>query len=157
MTPTRPSLLALLAVIAGVLGVAAADLIDALAGRSMPVPWSSVITVGALAVALVGWAWSFRRRLRSESDRVDPFIAVRTAALAMAASRTGAIIGGLYAGVGAWYVADLAPAASRERALACAVGLLMSLALVVAAMWLERLCRLPEDPDEGRTGSQPLQ
>lgn len=157
MTPTRPSLLGLLAVIAGVLGVAAADLVDALAGRSMPVPWSSVITVGALAVALLGWAWSFRRRLRSESDRVDPFVAVRTAALAMAASRAGAIIGGLYAGVGAWYVADLAPAAARERALACAIGLLLSLLLVAAALWLERLCRLPEDPDETEAGNKSLQ
>ncbi|MFM2437306.1 MAG: hypothetical protein RLZ55_112 [Actinomycetota bacterium] len=157
MRPTRPSLLALLAVISGVLGVAVADLIDSLSGRTLPVPWSSVITVGALAIALFGWAWSFRRRLRSESDRVDPFVAVRTAALAMAASRTGAIIGGLYAGVGAWYVADLVPAASRERALACAIGLIMSLALIAAAVWLERLCRLPEEPDEAGSSQQSLQ
>lgn len=89
MTPTRPSLLAAVAAISLVLGLALADLVDTLSGRMIPVPWSSAITVAAVAAALAGWAWSFRRRLAAVGEgqpRVDPFVAVRTAALAMAAS-----------------------------------------------------------------------
>lgn len=150
MTPTRTSVLAAVAAISLVLGLALADLVDTVSGRMIPVPWSSAITVAAVAVALGGWAWSFRRRLAAAADgqqRVDPFVAVRTAALAMAASRAGAITAGLFGGIGLWFTADLSIPVARQRALICAVGVIASLALVLAAMWLERICRLPEDPD----------
>ena len=64
-----------------------ADVIDRVAGRSVPVPWTAPATLAILAVALVFWAVGMRRRLREK--RVDPFVAARTAALALAASRTG--------------------------------------------------------------------
>lgn len=151
MTPTRVTVLAAVAAISLVLGLALADLVDTLGGRSIPVPWSSAITVAAVAVALAGWALSFRRRLQAAADhrqpQVDPFVAVRTAALAMAASRAGAITAGLFGGIGLWYAADLSIPVARERAVVCAVGVVVSIALVVAALWLERICRLPEDPD----------
>lgn len=150
MTPTRPTVLAAVAAISLVLGLTSADVVDTVWGRSIPVPWSSAITVGAVAIALAGWALSFRRRLRAVGDgqpRVDPFVAVRTAALAMAASRTGAITAGLFGGIGLWYATDLSNAAARERAVICAVGVVASVALVLAALWLERICRLPDDSD----------
>lgn len=144
-------MLAAVAAISLVLGVALADLVDTVWGRGIPVPWSSAITVAAVAVAVAGWAWSFRRRLAaaraSDQPRVDPFVAVRTAALAMAASRTGAITAGLFGGIGLWYSADLTVPVARERAVICAAGVVASIALVLAAMWLERICRLPEEPD----------
>lgn len=152
MRPTRTSVLAVVGAIAVVLGAVVADLVDKMWGRSLPVPWSSALTMIALALVVAGWAWSFRRRLRNEHERVDPFVAVRTAALAMAASRAGAITAGLFAGVGLWYAADLASPAARERAVICAVGVVASLALVIAALWLERMCRLPEGDDDGAPG-----
>ena len=155
MTPTRPLQLLAAGAVAAVLGVAAADVFDKLALRNLPVPWSSVLTVAALAVALAGWAWSFRRRLRDTRERVDPFVAVRTAALAMAASRSGAVIAGLYAGIGGWYAADLSTPAARERAIICAAGVLAAVALLAVALWLERICRLPGDDDESDESSLP--
>lgn len=147
MTPTRLSLLATLAGISVVLGMALADLFDQLSGRMLPVPWSSVVTMTVVALALLGWAWSFRRRLRAAEAPIDPFVAVRTAALAMAASRAGAIIAGLFAGIGLWYSFDLSIPLARERALLCVGGVVASLVLVLAALWLERICRLPDDQD----------
>lgn len=149
------SVLAAVAAIAVVLGLVSADLVDKAWGRSLPVPWSSAVTVAALAVVLVGWAWNFRRRLRSERERVDPFVAVRTAALAMSASRAGAITAGLFAGVGLWYAADLSSPAARERVVICAVGVVASIVLVVAALWLERICRLPDADDDSTPGRGP--
>ena len=152
MTPTRPSVLAILAAVSAVLGLTASDVADSLTSRSLPVPASSAITVAVVALSLLTWAVIFRRRLRDDTKRVDPFTAVRTAALAMAASRAGAIIGGLFGGIGLWYTADLTTPLARERAVICAAGVLAAIVLVIAALWLERLCRLPEDDEESRPG-----
>ncbi len=154
MTPTRVTMLAAVVGISGVLGLALADVVDTLWQRSLPVPWSSVITVGACAVALAGWAFNFRRRIKFDPLPVDPTTAVRTAALAMAASRAGAITAGLYAGIGLWFATDLSTPIARERVVICAAGTVASLALVAVAYWLERICRLPE-PDDDPTNQPP--
>ena len=96
MTPTSLRLLATLGLVSAVAGWVIADLVDRFAGRGMPVPWTAPATLGILALALVFWAMGMRRRLRD--GHVDPFVAARTAALAMAASRTGAIATGVYPG-----------------------------------------------------------
>lgn len=147
MSPTSPKLLLTVAVVAFVLGIAVADLWSTATGRALPVPLSSAVTVAALAAVLVGWAEGLRRRLRSPQP-VDPFIAVRSAALGMAASRAGSIIFGFFAGVGSWFATDLATPAAQQRALTCALGAFSAIALTVAGLWLERLCRLPGDPQE---------
>lgn len=141
-------MLAAVAGIALVLGWVLADVFETLWQRTFPVPWSSVITVGACAVALAGWSWNLRRRFLLDPVPVDPFVAVRSAALAMAASRAGAVTTGLYAGIGIWFATDLSVPIARERALICAVGVVVSLALVAAAYWLERICRLPSDDED---------
>ncbi len=152
MTPTKPIVLGILAAIAAVLGLTMSDLADSLWSRSLPVPMSSAITVALVAIALLIWALIFRRRLRDDTRRVDPFTAVRTAALAMAASRAGSLIGGLFLGIGLWYAADLTTPLARERALICAVGVVAAVVLTAAALWLERLCRLPGDDEDERPG-----
>ena len=146
MTPTRLSLLATLAGISVVLGMALADLFDQLSGRMLPVPWSSVVTMTVVALALLGWAWSFRRRLRAAEAPIDPFVAVRTAALAMAASRGRNNRRTVRRHRPVVLVRPLDPLA-RERALLCVGGVVASLVLVLAALWLERICRLPDDQD----------
>lgn len=147
MSPTRPALLASVAVISSVLGWAVADLWRAIGGRSLPVPVSSAITVAALALVLTVWTEMFRRRLRVPQP-VNPFVAVRSAALGMAASRAGAIIFGVFAGVGMWYATDLDTGLARQRALTCALGALAAIAVVAAGVWLERVCRIPPSEDD---------
>lgn len=152
MSPTRAPMLIVVAVISTVLGLTVADVVEALVGRPIPVPLSSAVTIAALAVVLAVWAEVFRRRL-GRPERVDPFVAVRSAALAMAASRAGAIILGCFAGVGIWFALDLSSQAARERALICALGAVSGLALTVVGLWLERVCRLPGgDEDDSHDG-----
>lgn len=148
MTPTRPIVLVVVATISLVMGLAAADLFATATGRSIPVPLSSSITIAAMAFVLVTWTEIFRRRMSAPDQQVDPFVAVRSAALAMAASRAGAIICGLFLGVGAWYLFDLDSVAARQRVLICALGALAAFVMALAGLWLERICRLPDDDDD---------
>ena len=123
MTPTRPRLLLVLAALAAAIGFATVLLWDSLTGRTLPVPLTAALTLVLLAVALFVWALAMRPRLLGlpNTRPVSPFVATRTAALAMAASRTGAI------------------------ALACVSAALL---VTLAAVWLEYLCRLTKNHDD---------
>jgi len=63
----------------------------------------------------------------------------------MAASRTGALIGGFYVGI-ALALIPVASTASGSTSLGVSVAsILACLVLVAAAVWLERMCRIRED------------
>jgi hypothetical protein len=151
VTPTSLRLLVTLAVVSAVAGWVLADVVEELAGRGVPVPWTAPATLAILAVALAFWALGMRRRIRE--GRVDPFVAARTAALAMAASRTGAIATGVYTGFLIWFAGQWAVEASRDRGTASAAAAVAGLLVVAAALWLERICRISDGRDEDDGGS----
>ena len=80
---------------------------------------------------------------------MSPLVAARTAALALAGSRTGAVVFGLYAGLAASLAGDLHIVAARERLLAAGLAALGGLVLCALSLWLEHICRLPSDPKGG--------
>lgn len=158
MQPTRIRVLLMLALVAAALGWSLVALIQGQSGRTLPVPWLAALTMWVLAVALAAWTIVSRPRLlrRPGARPMPPLIAARTAALAMAASRTGALVSGLYAGIA---LGALSIVASRDTpagqstlfsAVTACVG---ALALTIVALWLERLCRLPQDPGSEQGGS----
>ena len=153
MTPTSLRLLAVLAVLSGSAGWGLAQVWEVATGRYLPVPWTAALGVGLLAVALLVWALLARPRLAHKpgTEPLDPIVAARTAALAMAASRTGAILGGLYLGIGVAFLPLVSQEPGRDRVAAAGAAVLACVAVVVVALWLERMCRLP-DPPEGRGG-----
>ncbi|MEZ5185117.1 MAG: DUF3180 domain-containing protein [Candidatus Nanopelagicales bacterium] len=150
MTPTRARLLLLLGLVSAVAGWVLADLVDEIAGRGVPVAWTAPATLLILAMALLFWALGMRKRLHE--GRVDPFVAARTAALAMAASRTGAIATGVYAGFLAWFAGAWYIEASRNRGLASLAAVVAGLLMVAAALYLERICRIKSDHDDDDDG-----
>ena len=154
MTPTRLRTLLGIAVLAAAIGWGLVQVIDAWFGRLLPVPWLAAAALWLLAAATLYWTITSRPRLqrRPGAKPMPPVVAARTAALAMAASRGGAIVGGFYAGVAVAMVPSIGiPTGSATfwSATAAAVG---ALALVVAALWLEHVCRLPIGPDDGFPG-----
>lgn len=161
MTPTRIRTLAVIALVTVVLGWLLATLVDALAQRLLPVPWAAAAALAMMAFALFVWTVLARPRLLRKPGRppLPPMTAARTAALAMAASRTGAGVGGFYAGVALALLPSWDTPAGRDYALAAGSAALASAALVVVALWLESLCRLRGgDPDgEGAPSSGPAQ
>jgi hypothetical protein len=150
VSPTSLRLLLTLGVLSAVVGWLLADVVDEIAGRSVPVPWTAPATLLILAAALLFWALGMRRRIKE--GQVDPFVAARTAALAMAASRTGAIAAGVYTGFLIWFSGQWAIEAARDRGSASAAAVLAGLLVVAAALWLERICRIGDQDDEDDDG-----
>jgi Protein of unknown function (DUF3180) len=159
MRPTRVRLLAAVAIAAAALGWVAADLFDSRLGRYFPVPWTAPATFALLGIALLLWTRGIRARLAGKPDTkpVPPLVAARTAALAMAASRVGAFFVGWYAGVLIQLLPSRQVELVRGYSLAAAAAVLGALLVVVAALWLEHSCRLPDPPPDplGERGSTP--
>lgn len=149
MNPTRVRVLAGFALLAAAVGWGAVRLLDAFSGRLLPVPWLAPVTLWLLAAAVLVWALLSRPPLqrRPGARPMPPLVAARTAALAMASSRAGAVVGGFYAGVAVAALPALETPAGQETTWAALAAALGSFALVAAALWLEHLCRLPQDPD----------
>lgn len=156
MRPTSIRMLLVVVLIALLTGWQAGSWIDGM-GRLPVIPWLAVLIVWVVAAFVGVWALVARRRLRPESGaaRMSPLVAARTAALALAGSRTGAVVLGLYGGTALRLLQETAVGAARERLAAAALASLGGLALAVLSLWLEHICRLPEDRDgaTGATGS----
>jgi len=150
VTPTRPRLLVALVVISAAVGWGVSRLVDAYADRSLPVPWTAALVMGLLALALALWARGTRARLTGQpgTKPMDPIVAARSAALGMAASRTGAIVAGFYVGVSIELAPGWGVAYVRERVIVSLVTVLLAGLVVAAALWLERVCRVPPDASD---------
>jgi hypothetical protein len=158
MTPTRVRWLVALA-------VATAVVIWLLLRRVYadlaPLPWTPVPTL--LLLALVeAWAGrglrarlAGRSRIAQNGDSsaartrpLSPIAVARTAALAKASAHAGAVIAGLGAGFAVYLAGSLNKAIPRGD-LFPALGIFVgAMALVAGALYLERSCRVPDDPDE---------
>ncbi|MCU0300491.1 MAG: DUF3180 domain-containing protein [Candidatus Nanopelagicales bacterium] len=154
MRPTSIRMLLLVAVLAAAVGWVIADWIDG-QGRLPTVPWLAVVVIWVVTGFVGAWALVARHRLRPDgpgrrpgTPRMAPLVAARTTALALAGSRTGAVVFGVYGGTALRLLEETAVAAGRERLLAAALASLGGLLLAVLSLWLERICRVREDPDE---------
>jgi hypothetical protein len=146
MGPTRPATL----VVAGLAAAAVAWwLISSFYNDIPSLPWLPTVTLAALAVLEAYVAINTRARIERKPGRepVDPLAVARYAVLAKASSLAGAIFAGFYAGLLGWLLIERTRAASDDIPAASA-GLVASLALVGAALWLERSCRVPKRPDD---------
>ena len=150
MTPTRLRLLGALLVLSTAAGWAVVRLVDAYAGHSLPVPWTAALVMLLLAIALALWARGTRARLegRPGTKPMDPLVAARSAALAMAASRTGSLVAGFYLGAALGLVPGWDVAYVRERIIISLVTVVLAALVVAAALWLERICRVPPDDSD---------
>ncbi|MEH0841378.1 DUF3180 domain-containing protein [Micromonospora sp. CPCC 205711] len=153
MGPTRISTLVVAALAAAAL---AWLLISSLYYSGIPrLPWLPVVTLAALAVLEAYAAVNTRNRIerRPGRDPVNPLMVARFVVLAKASALAGAIFTGFYAGLTGWLFVERTNAAIEDRP-AAGAGVLASLALVAAALWLERSCRVPEqEDDEDREGT----
>lgn len=149
MRPTRIADLALLAALAAGFGWAIVRLFIRFAGRYPPVSIGAPATLALIALALAYWTFGVRRRL-AKAPGTKPLpsaVAARTVALAFAASRTGALMAGGYAGAAAAFATRLDLPIARSRAVDSGLSVVASILLIVVALWLERVCRLPP-PDQ---------
>jgi hypothetical protein len=151
-TPRDPSFRPTSISVLVVAGLAAAAvgwlLLSAFYAEMPPLPWPPIIVVAGLAVAEFFLAQNTAARVqhRRGAPPVDPLAVARYAVLAKASSLAGALSAGFSAGLLAWLALEPTKAA-RDDVPAALAGVVAALALVAAALWLERACRVPDQPD----------
>jgi hypothetical protein len=115
------------------------------------ITWLPGVTLAALAVLEAIAARNTRARVdrRPRAGQLDPLLVARFAVLAKASSLAGAIFAGAYGGVAAWALSERGILNVADENLAPSIaGLVGGLALVAAALLLERACRVPDQPDD---------
>lgn len=148
MTPTRPGALVGLVALFAAVGFVVAD---AAYGSLPTLPLYAPVSMAMLAVAELAMAKVVRDRIAHRPARgraLHPMQVARAAVLSKASSTAAAVLLGGYGGLLAWTLPRRDELALADRdALVAGLSVLASLALVVAALLLERSCRTPEDPD----------
>ncbi|SDF61064.1 Protein of unknown function [Blastococcus aurantiacus] len=168
MTPVRRRDLVVLA--AG-LAVAAWLLVRSWYGELPSLDWWLPAPLALLAVAEALAARTLRGRLADQRAAragraprageaaarpvrlVEPLLVARLAVLAQASAYVGAVFAGTWTGV----LVHVGPAADRVQAagsdtVTAVIGVVCSLGLVAAALWLESVCRVPPDEDQPSGG-----
>ena len=147
MRPTRlPALLLTVAV----LGLAGYLLAEVAYFDLPPLPGFAPISLVLLTILEGGMARVVRDKVRGRSAGrpLHPIQVARAAVLAKASSLAGAILLGLYGGVFAWtFLRRDTYATAGDDARVAGLSALAALALVVAALLLERACRTPDPPE----------
>lgn len=153
MRTLRIRTLAGLFAVAGVLSWAAARLWDHV-GTLPGVPVAAPIVLALIAVALFATALSLRSRLKAQRERhpgakgVDPLAAARAVVFGQASALVAALVVGMYGGTGLYLVMyDLDMDPRRQQAIYAGLAVVAGVAVIAAALFLERVCRLPEDDD----------
>lgn len=158
MHHTTVRFLLLIAGVGAGVGYVGASFWDAVTGSPPSVPWTAPLLLLALAAGFAAAAHTLRPRIerREGHPPLDPFKAARAAVLALAGSRAGAAMAGVYLGYAGFLLVDLANPFRRHTLLVTGLAALASVALAAAALWLERVCRVkPPDGEDGPVGNAP--
>ncbi|RZU21536.1 DUF3180 domain-containing protein [Streptomyces sp. BK239] len=139
--------------VAGVLSWAGARLWNSL-GTLPSVPLAAPIALAVIAVILLATALSLRARLKAQRERrpeakgVDPLMAARAVVFGHASALVAALVAGMYGGTGVFLLESLDMPARRDQAVYAAFSVVAGIAVIAAAIFLERVCKLPEDDDD---------
>ncbi|MER6116986.1 DUF3180 domain-containing protein [Streptomyces sp. A0642] len=158
MKQLRLGVLAGLFAAAGVLSWGAARLWDSL-GTLPAVPLAAPVVLAVIAAVLLATALSLRSRLRAQRERrpgakgVEPLMAARAVVFGQASALVVALVSGMYGGTGVFLLGSLDIPPRRDQAIYAGLAVLAGFAVIAAALFLERVCKLPEDEDDNKTGA----
>lgn len=147
MRPTRIPVLLLALLLASAAGYLLAETAYS---QIPPLPALAPVSLVLLAVVEGAMAWVVRGKVRGRAAGrpMHPLQIARAAVLAKASSLGGALVGGVYGGLFVWTFGrrgEVATYGDDARVSGLSAG--AALALVVAALLLERACRTPTDRD----------
>jgi hypothetical protein len=144
--------------VAGILSWAGARLWNSV-GTLPSVPLAAPVVLALIAVVLLSTALSIRARLKAQRERrpeakgVDPLMAARAVVFGQASALVAALVSGMYGGTGVFLLESLDIPARRDQAIYAGFSVLAGIAVIAAAIFLERVCKLPEDDDNNNTGA----
>ncbi|MET9803324.1 DUF3180 domain-containing protein [Streptomyces sp. NPDC006368] len=153
MKQLRLKVLAGLFAVAGILSWGGARLWESF-GTLPSVPLAAPIVLAAIAAVLAATALSLRSRLRAQRERrpgakgVEPLMAARAVVFGQASALVASLVSGAYGGTGVFLLGSLDIPARRDQAIYAGFSVAAGIAVVAAAIFLERVCRLPDDEDE---------
>ena len=144
----------------GVLSWSGAGLWDTY-GDLPDVPVAAPIVLGIIAAILLATALSVRSRLKAQRERkpdakgVEPLMAARAVLFGQASALVAALVSGMYAGTGVFLLTGGGDQPLREtQTVYAGLSVVAGAAVVAAAVFLERICRLP-DEDETPPSASP--
>ncbi|MGW0945810.1 DUF3180 domain-containing protein [Streptomyces sp. NPDC002623] len=158
MRELRIRVLAGVFVVAAILSWAGARLWNSI-GTLPSVPLAAPIVLALIAVVLLATALSLRGRLKAQRERrpeakgVDPLMAARAVVFGQASALVAALVSGMYGGTGVFLLESLDIPARRDQAIYAGFSVLAGLAVIAAAIFLERVCKLPEDDNNHENGA----
>jgi Protein of unknown function (DUF3180) len=147
-------------VVAGVLSWAGARLWNSI-GTLPSVPLAAPVVLAVIAVILLATALSLRARLKAQRERrpgakgVDPLMAARAVVFGQASALVAALVAGMYGGTGVFLLESLDIPARRDQAFYAGFSVLAGIGVIAAAIFLERVCKLPEDDEHNGAGAAP--
>ncbi|MDB1086647.1 DUF3180 domain-containing protein [Streptomyces sp. ACA25] len=128
-------------------------------GTLPAVPVLAPVVLALIAAALLATALSVRSRLRAQRERrpdargVDPITATRALLFGQACALVSAVAAGMYGGTALFLLQELWDVPNRrDQGMYAGLAVLAGLAVCAAAVFLERVCRLPEDDEDGPLG-----
>jgi hypothetical protein len=145
-------------VVAGILSWAGARLWNSI-GTLPSVPLAAPIVLALIGVVLLSTALSLRARLKAPRERrpgakgVDPLMAARAVVFGQASALVAALVAGMYGGTGVFLLEFLDIPTRRDQAIYAGFSVLAGIAVIAAALFLERVCKLPEDDDDHNKGA----
>jgi hypothetical protein len=156
---SRPGLLVAVAVVAGAL----VWLVLRFTYSSLPpLPWTAVPTLLLLALGETWTGFNIRGRIHRKPGTkpedvkpVEPLVTARMAALGKASAHAAAALAGVFGGFAVYLGGSLDKPSYRSDFGASVGTFVSSVALVVAALFLEWCCRVPKDPDQERDQPPP--
>jgi Protein of unknown function (DUF3180) len=147
-------------VVAGILSWAGARLWNSI-GTLPSVPLAAPIVLALIAMVLLSTALSLRARLKAQRERrpgakgVDPLMAARAVVFGQASALVAALVAGMYGGTGAFLLELLDIPTRRDQAIYAGFSVLAGIGVIAAALFLERVCKLPDDEDQNTPGAEP--
>jgi uncharacterized membrane protein YidH (DUF202 family) len=146
--PTRLNTLLATFVIGGLLGFALVPIATSISGTAPRIEWTSVGVLFVMAGMLAVLAYNTHRTVQKERRRIEPRRAVNLLLVAKAGALVGAFVAGGYLGFVLHFIDDLDVPLPRERVIRGLAAAVTGVALVISGVFLERACRIPEDPDD---------
>ena len=154
MKPLRPVVLILITLVTGLLSWGGSRLWNSV--WTLPgVPAAAPIVLAIIAVVLVATAVSLRSRLRAQRERVpgakgvDPLAAARSVVLGQASALVAALVTGVYGGMGVFLGSMWDSVPGRHgQVVTAGLAVAAGIAVIAAGLWIQHICRLPDDPDE---------
>ncbi|GAA1428181.1 DUF3180 domain-containing protein [Streptomyces thermospinosisporus] len=160
MRQLRIRVLAGVFVVAGILSWAGARLWNSF-GTLPSVPVAAPIVLGLIATVLTATALSLRARLKAQRERrpdakgVDPLMAARAVVFGQASALVAALVAGMYGGVCVYLLESLEVPARRDQAIYAGFSVVAGIGIIAAGIFLERVCKLPDDEDDDTKGAAP--